>query len=63
MPYLLIVFVSIAIAWLITKQIENLYIKLITKVLLVAVFYVAAMWFSSAVIFREVLSFLLKKKQ
>lgn len=62
-PYLLIVFVCIVIAWLITKQIENLYIKLIAKVLLVAVFYVAAMWFSSAVIFREVLSFLLKKKQ
>ena len=49
-------------AYFLTKGISNIYLSLITKVLLVGVVYCAALWLLGSTIFKETVLFITKKK-
>jgi len=53
LPYLAVSLFSFGIAWLITKNIQNMYFLLISKILISAIFYIFAMKISRSVIFQE----------
>jgi len=53
LPYLAVTLLCFAITWLITKSIQNIYILVISKILISAIFYIFAMKISRSVIFQE----------
>ena len=61
-PYLGIASGCIVIAWFLTRSIENLYLLLFSKMLIVTILYTSIIWFSGSVILKESVSFLLKKR-
>lgn len=60
-PYLGITIVAFVITWGITYWIENIYMLFVAKVMLAGVLYVAMIWKSNSVVFKESLEFLKKK--
>lgn len=62
-PFLIVTVLSLFAVWLITKTISNLYLLLVVKILFVGGLYVLIMWKSNAVVFKESVDFLLKKKR
>ena len=61
LPYLGITLSLIGMAWFVTKGISNIYIRLIAKILTVAMSYFWVMWLSRAATFRDSMRFLIGK--
>ncbi|MDR1763844.1 MAG: lipopolysaccharide biosynthesis protein [Dysgonamonadaceae bacterium] len=57
LPYLTITAASFALAWLLTRSIENVYLLLTLKIALSAIFYLTALKLSNSVMFRESMDF------
>ncbi|MDE6216404.1 lipopolysaccharide biosynthesis protein [Bacteroides sp.] len=62
-PYLLLSAVLTAAAAYTTRPIENLYLSMAIKIVMVASLYALILWKLQSVIFRESIEFLLKKKK
>lgn len=62
MPYLGIVAVVFAFVWGITLPLSNALLLLISKIILSVILYMAILWFSESVLFRESVEMLLKRK-
>ena len=61
LPFLLLSAACMALTWWITRPIESLWLLLVAKVVLAAVFYVSARWISGARIMRESVDYLLHR--
>ena len=61
LPFLFLSAACMALTWWITRPIESLWLLLVTKVVLAAVFYVTAIWISGARIMRESVDYLLHR--
>lgn len=59
--YLITAIVCILIAWAITKNIDNLYIRLVLKIVITAMLYLTIIWKSNSVIIKESFYFLKQK--
>lgn len=60
-PFLFVVLFSFSIAWLLTKDVENVYLLFFFKILISAVIYLLTMRLCGAVVYKESLSFLKTK--
>lgn len=61
LPFLLLSAACMALTWWFTRPIESLWLLLVAKVVLAAVFYVTAIWISGARIMRESVDYLLHR--
>lgn len=61
-PYFAITLFVLICAFLFTKQISMIYLRLILKILISAILYVIINWKMNSVIFRDVLVFLFRRK-
>lgn len=61
-PYALLSAGIVYATYLVTSSIENMYLSIAVKVLMVFVLYCAALWLLGSTIFREALMFITKKK-
>lgn len=61
-PFALIAIFAMALAYFLTRPIENIYLLFGAKILIAATVYTLILWASKAVTFRECLSYLLKKR-
>ena len=61
LPFLFLSAACMALTWWITRPIESLWLLLLAKVVLAAVFYVTAIWISGARIMRESVDYLLHR--
>ena len=59
-PYITATLISMGTAWFLSKGIDNTYLKFITKVLIMMVVYIAILWCTNSVIFKESLNFIIK---
>jgi len=59
LPYLGITLLCFGIVWLITRNIQNLYLLLILKIVISGILYIFAMKISNSVIFKESMEFLM----
>lgn len=62
LPFMLISLLTMLVTYFITKDIENLILLLVSRVLLAAVIYVGILWLMKAEILRECVGYLKKKK-
>ncbi len=62
-PYLIISVALITAAYYATLPIENLYLSLVAKIIIVAGLYALILWKLQSVIFRESIEFLLKRRR
>lgn len=62
LPYFFITLLVLSITYISTNQISNLYVLLILKILLASFLYSVIMYFTNSVIFKESVSYLLKKR-
>lgn len=62
LPFIFLSVVAMGGAYLATRNVDNLYLLLILKIVVAAVIYILLMWLSKAVTFRECLDYLLHKK-
>lgn len=60
-PFLVIAAGTIAATYFITSGIENIYLLLVSKIIIAAALYVGVMWITGAKIMRESIKYLLKK--
>lgn len=60
LPFLLATLLSVGVAVYIADAISNIYISLLTKIVVAVAIYVSIMFVTHSVIFREVVSFLFK---
>jgi O-antigen/teichoic acid export membrane protein len=60
-PYMAVTGLSIVVAWLLAKGIENVFLKLAVKVFVVIIVYSITLWKINSVIFRESIDFLKNK--
>lgn len=60
-PYAFITLAAITISWLLTKEMSNMYIVLITKIVSTAMLYVGMLWIGKSVMLKETLTFLVKQ--
>lgn len=58
LPYFLIMTGCFTIAWLMTRNIQNLYILLVSKIIIVALLYILTMKYSRSIIFKESMDYL-----
>jgi O-antigen/teichoic acid export membrane protein len=63
LPFLAFTLTVLVITWCATKSIENLWILMLSRIVLAAVLYIGVMWFSRAQIMRETIDYLLHKKR
>lgn len=61
-PFAVIAAAVMIATYFITRDIENIYLRLLCKIILAAAIYILVMWGSKAVTFRESVEYLLKKK-
>ena len=61
LPFILIAAATMLVTSFLTRNIENIYLLLVIRVLLAAVIYVVAIWLSGAKIFKECVGYLRKK--
>ena len=61
LPFAVIAAGVMAAAYYITIGITNLYLLIISKILIAALLYTAIMWLSRSVTFRESLHYIIKK--
>lgn len=62
LPFMGFTVLSIALAWLVARNIEYQVIRLVAKILLTALAYVLIMWGARSVTFKECLQFLMRRK-
>ena len=62
LPYAVIAATVMVITYYSTRSIENIYLRLASKIVLAAALYVAAMWGSRSVTFKESIQYFIKKK-
>lgn len=62
LPYLLITFVVLGCSYFVSTFVDNIYLRCIVKILTAIFLYILIMWKSNSVIFKESVSFLLKRK-
>jgi O-antigen/teichoic acid export membrane protein len=62
-PFLLIAMVAMVVAYYAGKEISTLYLRLIARVLIAAIVYLALLWLLGAKILRESLAYLLRRHQ
>lgn len=60
-PYLILAVTLIALTYYITRSIENLYLLLLTRIVMVAALYSLVLWKMKSVIFLECIQFIKKK--
>jgi O-antigen/teichoic acid export membrane protein len=61
LPYLCITLICFGITWLITRNIQNIYLLFTSKIIIAAILYVVILKISNSVIFRESIEFLTKR--
>lgn len=61
-PFLVFTLAVLALTWWLTKGIENLWLLLISRVLIAAVLYAGIMWVSGAKIMREAIHYIFNRK-
>lgn len=61
-PFFIIALGTISATYLITQNLSNIYLSMITKILVAAILYIGIMWASNSVTFKECLNYLLKKR-
>ena len=62
MPFLLLTLFSMAIGWLLlSRVVENLFLCLVAKILIMALIYLGGLWIFKAKILRESISFIFKR--
>ena len=61
-PYLLLTIAIVAVVWLATRKLDNLYVSFAVKVVAVGGLYCLALWLLRSTIFREVITFITKRK-
>jgi len=61
-PFLVFTLFVLAVTWWITRGIENLWLLLISKIVIAAVLYAGIMWVSGAKIMRESIEYIWHKK-
>lgn len=61
-PFFIIALATISATYLITQNLSNIYLSMITKILVAAILYIGIMWASNSVTFKECLNYLLKKR-
>jgi O-antigen/teichoic acid export membrane protein len=61
MPYLAITFGCFFIAWVLTRQMENIYLLCVSKVVIVAALYTVVVWFSGSTLIKESMEFLINR--
>jgi O-antigen/teichoic acid export membrane protein len=61
-PYLVLSVVIVAAAHFATLQIDNLYVSLVAKVLIVGTAYCASLWILGSTIFKDAIMFITQKK-
>lgn len=61
MPFLLFTIAILAFTWWVTLPIENLWLLMITRIVMAASLYAGLMWISGAKIMRETIGYLLHK--
>ena len=62
LPYAIIAATVMAVSYYSTRFVENIYIRLPSKIMLAAALYIAAMWASRSVTFKESIAYFIKKK-
>ena len=62
LPYAVIAATVMVITYYSTRSIENIYLRLASKIVLAAALYVTAMWGSRSVTFKESIQYFIKKK-
>ena len=60
-PFLGVAALSMVVAYFVTRQIANIYLLLIAKVIVAAALYLGTMWLMGAKIMRECIGYLLKR--
>ena len=63
LPFLLFTLLVMATTWWLTRGIGNLWLLLISKIVIAAVLYVGIMWVSGAQIMRESIEYLFQKSK
>jgi lipopolysaccharide exporter len=61
-PYLGVALLSISIGYLTSVNIDNIYLRLCSKIILTAGVYMFILWKTKSVLFRESVEFIMKKK-
>jgi O-antigen/teichoic acid export membrane protein len=61
LPYLAVTLLCFAMTWLITRNIQNVYFLLVSKILISAIFYIFAMKKSNSVMFKDSIEFLMNR--
>jgi O-antigen/teichoic acid export membrane protein len=62
LPFLFLTIGVLAITWWITQTIDNLWLLMISRIVLAVVLYTSIMWISRAKIMRETMDYILHKK-
>lgn len=62
LPFAFIALCTTGLAWYVTQDMENIYLRFISKVITGAISYMTVMWLSHAKIFKECTEFILKRK-
>ncbi len=62
LPYASATIIAIAVAWVASYKIDNLYLKIITKIIVTATVYIAILWRGNSVILKESLQYLKKRR-
>lgn len=62
LPYAIIAASVMAVTYYTARPIENIYVRLASKILLAMALYAAAMWASRSVTFKETIHYFIKKK-
>ena len=60
-PFWFITLISIGIAWFATKEIDNIYIRFMAKILITASVYIGISWSSKSIIVRECFNYIIRK--
>ena len=63
MPYLSITCLVLGISYFISSPFENIYLKLIVKIISSVLLYIAIMWKLDSIIFKECMGYIFKKKE
>ena len=61
-PYIAATLIAIGISWLLAGRINNIYLKFITKILLMIAVYCVILWRTNSVIFKESINYLKRTK-
>lgn len=61
LPFALITVFCLSATWIVTHEINNIYLRLFAKIFTASILYILWMWGTKSVIFKEILQFILPK--